>query len=67
MKQLLLMAALLLSIFSQANAQRTPLKSGEKAPNTKFQDVQGKEYKLQDMLKENKKVLLYASGLVPRL
>jgi len=58
MKSLLFITALLLTVFGQSFAQRTPLKSGEKAPSIKFQDVQGNSYKLADMLKDNKKVLL---------
>lgn len=58
MKKLFSILFLLSVLISAASAQRTPLKSGDKAPNTKFSDINGTEYKLSDLVKNNDKLLL---------
>jgi peroxiredoxin Q/BCP len=49
---------LVASIIGSTTAQRSPLESGSKAPNTKFSDIDGTEHKISNIVKENDKVLL---------
>jgi peroxiredoxin Q/BCP len=58
MKNLFSILFLVAFFIGAANAQRNPLASGTKAPNTKFSDIEGKNYKLSDIVKDNDKVLL---------
>lgn len=60
MKQILTISFLVTFAFIQlfAQTERVPLKEGEKAPNVKFEDLKGNNYKLSDLMKDDKKVLL---------
>jgi len=60
MKKILGTSFLVIFAFIQlfAQTERVPLKEGDKAPNIKFEDLKGNNYRLSDLMKDDKKVLL---------
>jgi len=58
MRTLLLFLSLFIAQFSFAQDKSTPLQIGEKSPISNFAAIDGKNYKLKGLLKDNDKVLI---------